>query len=209
VLARAYAATFRQAAEALGLTDQVSLAQVLQQPNVLKLEEPQVDLPSAEKALEGAVAQAIEQLGAMREKEGLALAKDIGARLDAIEQNVAKVAARAPKVLEAYRARVQARVSELLGTAVDPNRVAQEVALLAERMDVAEEQARLASHLAQFRAMLALDEPVGRKLDFLVQELLREVNTTGSKSQDAETALLIVELKADVERIREQVQNVE
>ena len=116
----------------------------------------------------------------------------------------------APKAVEEYRARLADRIAELAkGVTVDPQRLAQEVAFFAERTDVAEEMTRLHSHLGQFEALLVAKEPVGRKMDFLVQEMHREVNTTGSKSQHPEISSRVVALKAELERIREQVQNVE
>ena len=116
----------------------------------------------------------------------------------------------APRAVQEYRDRLAARLAELTaGAGVEPGRLAQELALFAERTDVAEELTRLDSHLGQFRALLGAEEPSGRKLDFLLQEMNREVNTAGSKIQSAEASTFIVELKAELERIREQVQNVE
>jgi uncharacterized protein (TIGR00255 family) len=116
----------------------------------------------------------------------------------------------APKAVEDHRIRLRDRLAELAkDVSVDPARLAQEVALYAERTDVAEEMTRLSSHLEQFRKLIASPEPAGRKMDFLVQEMHREVNTTGSKSQQSDIAQLVVTLKAELERVREQVQNVE
>jgi uncharacterized protein (TIGR00255 family) len=146
----------------------------------------------------------------MRALEGEALARDLEGRLATVEALAARVSELSPRTVEAHRARLEERVAELSrGMKLDPGRLEQEVALFADRVDVAEETTRLASHVAQARALLASSEPAGRKLDFLVQEMHREVNTIGSKSQSAEISTTVVALKAEVERMREQVQNVE
>jgi uncharacterized protein (TIGR00255 family) len=145
----------------------------------------------------------------MRAREGAALARDLNARFDTIERGARQIAQLVPQQVEAARERLQRRISELSGTPLDPARLAQEVALIADRTDVAEELTRLASHLAQARGLIASDAPAGRKLEFLVQEVNREINTIGSKSQHAIIASLVVEMKAELERVREQVQNVE
>jgi uncharacterized protein (TIGR00255 family) len=146
----------------------------------------------------------------MRTREGEALSRDLRTRLAAIEAGAADIRDLAPRSVEAYRDRLAARVAELSrGTSADPARLAQEVAFLADRVDVAEELTRLESHLSQMRALLDSGAPAGRKLEFLVQEVNREVNTVGSKSQSAAIAARVVDLKAELERIREQVANVE
>jgi len=123
---------------------------------------------------------------------------------------VSRVAEQAPQAVEQYRARLAERIAELTrGLPVDPARLAQEVAVFADRTDVAEEVTRLRSHVAQVRGLLGASDPAGRKLDFLVQEMHREANTIGSKSQHADIAAVVVALKAEIERMREQVQNVE
>jgi uncharacterized protein (TIGR00255 family) len=146
----------------------------------------------------------------MRAREGEALARDLEGRLAAVETLVARVAELSPRAVELQRARLAERVAELArGVSIDPGRLEQEVALFADRTDVVEETTRLASHLAQARALLASGEPAGRRLDFLVQEMHREANTIGSKSQSGEISAVVVSLKAEIERMREQVQNVE
>ena len=157
-----------------------------------------------------ALVQALTGLAEMRRREGEALARDLSARLDAIEKGAGELARLSPLQVSAARDRLAARIEELArGIALDPARLAQEVALFADRTDVAEELTRLASHVAQARGLIASDAPAGRKLEFLVQEVNREINTIGSKSQHAGIAALVVDLKAELERIREQVQNVE
>lgn len=209
-LAREYRRAWGELARALELPDSVTVKDLASQPNVIRLEEAQVNLDDAGKAVEGALQQALEALGKMREKEGVALSADLSSRLALVAQWVAEVRELAPKAIDLYRARLAERIAELSkGVAVDPQRLAQEVAFFAERTDVAEEMTRLASHLEQFQELLRSKEPSGRKMDFLVQEMHREVNTTGSKSQHAEISSRVMQLKAELERIREQVQNVE
>jgi uncharacterized protein (TIGR00255 family) len=209
-LAKEYRRAWAELARALELPDTTSVKDLASQPNVIRLEEQQVNLDDAGKAAEGALSQAIEALGKMREKEGVALATDLAARLALVARWVSEVRALAPSAIEVYRARLSERIAELSkGVAVDPQRLAQEVAFFAERTDVAEEMTRLSSHLEQFHELLRSGEPSGRKMDFLVQEMHREVNTTGSKSQHAEISSRVMLLKAELERIREQVQNVE
>ncbi len=209
-LAREYRRAFGEVARALGLPDDLTLRDLALQPGIIRLEEPQVSLADAGPALERALGAALDGLVAMRRQEGAALERDLQARLQVVEGLVGELTALAPAAVEEYRARLRERLAELVGEAgVDPQRLAQEVALYAERTDVAEEQTRLASHLVQFRGLVALSEPAGRKMDFLVQELHREVNTTGSKSQHAGISSRVLALKAELERIREQVQNVE
>jgi uncharacterized protein (TIGR00255 family) len=209
-LAKEYARAFRELAQALGAPAEVTWAQVATQPGVMKLEEKGMDVESATQAVHEALEQALKALEQMRQVEGESIYADLDARLKLIEGWSREVTALAPRVVEEYRQRLSDRVAELArGVAVDPQRLAQEVAMFAERTDIAEESTRLASHLEQFRALMASSEPAGRRMDFLVQEMHREVNTTGSKSQHAEISARVVSMKAEVERIREQVQNVE
>jgi uncharacterized protein (TIGR00255 family) len=209
-LAESYARAFAEIAARLGLAGGPTLSDVISADGVVRLDERAVDVEAAREALRGALAAALDALVAMREREGEALGRDLGGRLAHVEELVGRVAELVPAALAAHEARLRERVQELArAVPVDPARLAQEIAILADRTDVTEEITRLRSHVAQVRALLASREPAGRKLDFLVQELHREVNTIGSKSQSAEIAAAVVELKAEVERMREQVQNVE
>ncbi|MFO0596758.1 MAG: YicC/YloC family endoribonuclease [Myxococcaceae bacterium] len=209
-LAREYRRAWGELAKALDLPDTPSVRDIAQQLNVIRLEEPQMVVEDAQKAAEAALAAALEGFRAMREKEGVALRTDLETRLKLVEQWVGEVKALAPQAIDAYRTRLAERIAELSkGLSVDPQRLAQEVAFFAERTDVAEEMTRLDSHLVQFKTLLNSAEPAGRKMDFLVQEMHREVNTTGSKSQHPEISNRVMQLKAELERIREQVQNVE
>ncbi len=209
-LAESYARAFAELQARLGLPGSVTLADVIAAEGVIRLDERAVDLEIVGEALRRGVAAALGQLVAMRVREGEALARDLVSRLDELERTVARVAALAPQAVEQYRARLAERIAELSrGLPLDTGRLAQEVAVFADRTDVAEEITRLRSHVSQVRALLGGSEPAGRKLDFLVQEMHREANTIGSKSQNAEIAGLVVSLKAEIERMREQVQNVE
>jgi len=209
-LAESYARAFAEVAARLGLPGGPALSDVIGAEGVVRLEERAVDLDAAREALRGAIAGALDALVAMRAREGEALGRDLAGRLARVEALVARVAELVPAALAAHEVRLRERVEELArGVAVDPARLAQEIAILADRTDVTEEITRLRSHAGQVRALLASLEPAGRKLDFLVQEMHREVNTIGSKSQSAEIAAAVVEMKAEVERMREQVQNVE
>lgn len=209
-LAREYRRAWAELAKALELPDTVTVNDIATQLNVIRLEEPQVSLEDAGKAAEAAMGLALEAIQKMREKEGVALSHDLSSRLDLVSRWVDEVKALAPKAIDTYRTRLSERIAELSkGMPVDPQRLAQEVAFFAERTDVAEEMTRLSSHLVQFNELLSSTEPSGRKMDFLVQEMHREVNTTGSKSQHADISSRVMQLKAELERIREQVQNVE
>jgi len=209
-MARAWRSALGEVARAAGLPDTVGVADVAAQTGVVRMEEPTVDLASATRAAEAALAEALAGLLGMREREGAALERDLRARLERVAELVGELEALAPQAVAEYRDRLAARIAELTGgVGVEPGRLAQELALFAERTDVAEELTRLQSHLGQFRALLGSPEPAGRKLDFLLQEMNREVNTTGSKIQSGQGSVRVVELKAELERIREQVQNVE
>ncbi|MGC3996058.1 MAG: YicC/YloC family endoribonuclease [Anaeromyxobacter sp.] len=209
-LAESYARAFAEVQARLGLPGSVTLGDIIHAEGVVRLDERTIDLDHAGEALRRALTQALSALLAMRAREGEALARDLASRLEEVERLVARVSVLAPQAVESYRSRLSERIAELTrGVPLDPARLAQEVAVFADRTDVAEEITRLRSHVAQVRTLLGVSEPVGRKLDFLVQEMHREANTIGSKSQHGEIAALVVSLKAEVERMREQVQNVE
>ena len=209
-LAEAYARAYAELQARLGLHDPIRLADIVAAEGVIRLDERETDLDDARAATGKALASALEALLAMRGREGEALAADLEARLATVLALIGQVEVLSPQAVEHHRIRLAERIKELTqGMALDPSRLEQEVALLADRSDVAEEITRLRSHVGQARTLLASQEPAGRKLDFLVQEMHREVNTIGSKSQHAELSGLVVSLKAEVERMREQVQNVE
>lgn len=155
--------------------------------------------------------QALSALDGMRREEGGVLAEDLRTRLGAVRRGADAIATRVPVIVEGYQKRLKGRVARLLGEGaqLDPGRLEQETALLADRADVSEELTRLSSHCTQYESLLDGGDAVGRRLDFLLQEMVREVNTIGSKAQDAEVAHLVVDVKSELERMREQVQNVE
>lgn len=209
-LARSVAAALEELRAALGLAGPVPLELVAAQPGVLQVGEAGGD----PEVVVAAVDAAMDELGKMRRREGDTLARDMGARLGRLREFASEVAAVAASAPEEHGRRLAERVQRLLSTtpgapSLDEGRLAQEIALVADRMDVTEELVRLRSHLDQAQQLIAEDAPVGRRLDFLVQELGREINTIGSKSQAAEIARRVVEAKAELEKIREQVQNVE
>lgn len=209
-LAERIAESFRRLRDRLGLTGEVGLSEVIGVTGVVSVEELAPDLEQAREALGAAIEQALATLLEMREREGVALEADLGKRITRIEELAGELATQAPLAVADHQERIARRIEELTGgIALDPQRLAQEVALLADRSDVAEELTRLASHVVQFRELLASTEPVGRRIDFLVQELNREVNTVASKASWSGAASVVVEMKAELERIREQVQNVE
>lgn len=209
--ASALGALLRHAAEAAGLApESVTLSDLLRAGDVLVPAPP--DPAAAEAAwaaVRAALAEALTRLDAMRQAEGAALADDLGARLDALDALTAEVEARAPVRLEAARQRLRDRLTDLADVPdLDPGRLETEAVLLSDKLDVTEETVRLRSHLEQVREALAAPEPVGRRLNFLSQEIGREVNTIGSKANDAEITRLSVSMKEELEKIREQVQNV-
>lgn len=209
-LAREYVGLLRGLQADLGLPGEVSLGLVASQRELIAIEEAEAPVEEAWEALSPALETALRELAAMRRQEGEALVGVLNRELAAIEAIQGRILQRAPEAVAAQRDRLRARIAELLdGRELDPGRLEQEVAILADRADITEECDRLRSHLAQFRATLAQAGPQGRRLDFLLQEMGREANTTGSKSADAALAHEVVELKAALERLREQVQNLE
>ncbi len=209
-LAREYQRVLTELGTALKLVTELRVQDVAFQPGVLRLEERGVDVERASAAASAAVEQGLGALTRMRETEGAAIRADLSSRLGLVSRVAGELRELAPAAVEEYQKRLSERVAELTrNVAVEPARLVQEVAIFAERTDVAEEMTRLSSHLAQFGELLDSGEPSGRKMDFLVQEMHREVNTTGSKSQHPAIASRVVALKAELERIREQVQNVE
>lgn len=210
-LALAYYNALKELSGEIGSNSELGLDTLARLPDVLSVQEGAVTDEALWPVFETALTGAISALVSMREREGVALAADIAERLDKIEAFRQAAAKRAPQVVSEYQARLSRRLEELLpqGAAVDPQRLAQEVALFADRCDITEEVQRLASHLAQFRQALAGDEAVGRKLDFLVQEIGREINTIGSKANDAALTSGVVTAKSELEKVREQVQNIE
>lgn len=209
-MADAYMTLFEEMRERFGLQGEVPLSLLVSQRDVIVQREEEVGEGALRPCLDAALAKALEAAEKMRLAEGEALRSDMEARLVAIEEILGLVEGRAPQVPLEWQGRLQERLSRLGGDiALDPQRVAQEIAVFADRCDITEEIVRFRSHLQQFRALLEAAEPVGRQMDFLVQEINRETNTMGSKSNDADLTRLVVSLKSEVEKVREQVQNIE
>jgi uncharacterized protein (TIGR00255 family) len=198
--------------QATGLADPIRLEHLLQfSSDIFTSEDVPADYSEqAWNVAREALEQAVSSLRSMRRQEGEALRVDLLERLSDIERRLGEVEARAPERVKEQRLRLKERVAELLGEdRVNPDRLELEIAILAERLDVTEETVRLRSHIVQFREALDGAESAGRKLNFLMQEVNREVNTIGSKANDATLAHLAVEMKEELERIREQIQNLE
>ncbi len=215
-LASAYHQALLEIKRLLDLPDEPRLADLVALPEVVLVRDAEAEVETWWPAVEGAARQALGQLVAMREAEGAAIWQDLAHRIGNLEQIIKAIEVRAPAVVEAYHRRLGERVEELLrgaghpgAAAIDGTRLATEVALFAERANVTEELVRAESHLEQLRKCEAMAEPVGRRLDFIVQELNREFNTVGAKANDAEISRLVVEAKAELEKVREQIQNLE
>jgi uncharacterized protein (TIGR00255 family) len=207
-LAQGYLSLMRQMQAELGLSGQPDLALLLQQKDVIMNLELESFSAAAWEAARETFSLCLAALSSSRAAEGEALARDLAERLKLLQERVGYVEAHARRGVEAFRERLMRRLKDLAVEA-DPIRLAQEVVLVAERSDVSEELVRLRTHAAKFGEILADREPVGRRLDFLLQEMNREANTVGAKVQDAELSQVVVEIKAELERMREQVQNLE
>lgn len=210
-LAAQYAAALRTLSGLCGSeTYQVSPETLARFPDVLTVTKADEDLETVSEDLCTVLDEALKAYNAMRAVEGEKLAQDIASRLDTIDECTARVEARSPETVAEYRAKLTARMQEVLqSTAIDPQRILTEAAIYADKVAVDEETVRLRSHTSQLRTMLCADEPMGRKMDFLIQEVNRESNTIGSKCNDVSIAQIVVQLKAEVEKMREQVQNIE
>lgn len=209
-LVERYAAEAEKIREALGLEDRLTLGMVLGVKDAMIYEEPAIGDEELRSSTAEVLGRALEALVAMREKEGEALREDLLGRIRSVLKWVADIRVRIPRVQEEFQRKFTERVRELMGEMpLDDSRIAQEIAILTEKSDVTEELVRLESHGTQFFEMLEDREPVGRKLDFLLQEMHREINTIGSKSGDVEIARAVIEIKSELAKLREQVQNVE
>ena len=209
-LAAQYAAALGELSDVCGTADYRPAPETLARfPDVLTAKADE-DLETVSADLCAVLDEALAAYNDMRAVEGQKLAEDISNRLDAIERYTGQVEMRSPETVAEYRAKLTARMEEVLqSTTVDEQRILMEAAIYADKVAVDEETVRLRSHVAQLRTMLASDEPMGRKMDFLIQEVNRESNTIGSKCNDVAIANVVVGLKAEVEKMREQVQNVE
>jgi uncharacterized protein (TIGR00255 family) len=208
-VAQAYVDLFRQMQLQYELGGDIPLEVLINQKDVLGVKEPAIDADDLRSALRQAVEQALAGAVQMRKLEGQATLVDIQTRLLLVNEAISRIAARSPLVPGEWQQKLAERLQRLSDDRVDEQRIAQELALFADRCDISEELSRFQSHLQQFADLLEQDEPVGRQLDFLLQELNRETNTMGSKSNDADLTRNVVSIKAELEKIREQVQNVE
>ena len=210
-LARAYANEFRKLAKELGIVGDLTLDTLLKAPGVLQNNGDSDDADAYWPAVEKALKAALSGLVKMRQQEGDHLAGDLSARINAIAKSAARIQKRSPKVVLKYRDNLMERIANLGADApaVDDDKLAREVAYFADRCDVTEEITRLNSHFEQFAGFVKSSKPVGRTLDFLSQEMNREINTIGSKANDSDISREVVKVKAELEKFREQVQNVE
>lgn len=209
-LAEGYLKALQTLSERYSLKNDVSVLALTRYPDILTVHKAPEDEDKVWEAVRQVAETALDAFIAMREKEGARLKEDVLFRKQTILQAVERVEERSPQTVQEHMDKVQARMRELLdGAAVDEQRLLTEAALFADKIAVAEETVRLRSHLAQLEHLMEGDEAVGRKLDFLVQEINREANTIGSKCQDIELARIVVDIKAEVEKIREQIQNIE
>ena len=209
-LALDYCRAMKEIAEATGLPYQIDITDVASYYGVLTAQKEESDLDELWKTMRVAVKGSLMQLFDMRVTEGSKLAVDIESRLDILAGIREKILVRSPLVVADYREKLSQRIQDVLGEVeIDQDKLLNEVAFFADKADIAEELTRLKSHFEQFHDNLVKDEPVGRKLDFILQEINREINTIGSKANDTEISHLVIESKGELEKIREQVQNFE
>lgn len=209
-LAKAYIKALEDMRDKFGLKDDLTVSLMTRLPDVMKVEKAEEDEGKLWELLSAALENALNSLIAMREIEGQELKNNLLERAAYIENILRDITARAPEVVKEYKLKLETRIKDLMEQqAVDELRLATEVAIFADRCSVDEEIVRLGSHLGQLREALSLEQPVGRKLDFLVQEMNREINTIGSKANDLAITRNVVEIKSEIEKIREQIQNIE
>lgn len=209
-VADGYYAALKQLAEDYGLSSDISVSLLSRFPEVLLAEKAEEDVEQMAKDICSVLDRALVDFDQMRTREGERLKEDILSRAVVIEDKVSLVEKRSPQTVAEYRAKLEARMNEVLAnTQLDPARILTEAAIFADKVSVDEETVRLRSHIGQLREMLAKGGATGRKLDFLIQEFNREANTIGSKCNDIEISAQVVDIKAEIEKIREQVQNIE
>jgi uncharacterized protein (TIGR00255 family) len=209
-LARAYWDTLNELKASLGVPGPVDLNILLGLKDVLVYQESPSSEESLWQGLQRPLKQVMDGVDKMRSIEGRHLGRDLMSRIRTVEKAVGIISKKAPQVVRAYQVRLQKRVNELAGeTKIDPQRLGQEVAIMADRSDISEELVRLESHLKQLKTLFRETQPVGRKLEFLLQEINREINTIGSKSMDGSLSQQVVAVKAELEKMREQIQNIE
>lgn len=209
-VAEGYVTALRSISEELGLKDDLTLSKLIKIPDIFNIQKTPDDEEQICADVSEVTSEALERFVTMRETEGERLKKDILEKTDFIIERVGMVEAQSPATVEAYRNRLYKKLSEVLEDKnIDEQRIITEAAVFSEKIAVDEETVRLRSHIAQLRDILESDEAVGRKLDFIIQEINREVNTIGSKAQDLTITKIVVDMKSEIEKIREQIQNVE
>jgi len=208
-LAMLYADAADKLSAQTGVQNDLTVSRLMKMEGVLTLNEREMDEEMVSAICAEATDIAVARLVQMREREGQNLKEDLSVHLDAVFQLRRQILKRAPLVVDEYREKLQARLNNMLTEAIDPQRIVQEVAILADRCAIDEELARLESHIRQMHTYLNTDGEIGKKMDFLIQEMNRETNTIGSKASDAEIAQHVVDLKSEIEKLREQIQNVE
>ncbi len=209
-LVEAYGKALQDIQCQLQLTSPITASQIAAYPDVLKIAEENQDLEAAEPVLLTAVREALENFVAMRTAEGKNIQADLLSRINTLEGFVGELEKLAPEIVDNYKQRLEALLEEYLAKEnIEENRIIQEVALFTDKVNYTEETVRLRSHFTQFRSIITSDEPVGRKLDFLIQEMNREINTVASKANSSGAAQFVVDVKSEIEKIREQIQNIE
>jgi len=209
-LVTSYLRLFRQLNDQFGLDQKISPEYLCQMKDVVLFKQEDIDIEETRKGIQTALEKALDSHDEMRTREGRATADDLRKRLDRINGYLDDIKGQAPAVVESYRKRLKEKIEQLSGDMeIDENRMLQEIATFSDRCDITEEIVRAGSHLEQFHKYMALDDAVGRRLDFLIQEINREVNTMGTKASDAAISARAVEIKAELEKIREHIQNVE
>ena len=209
-LLKGYIEALSSAAEKFGLQNDMTVMSLCRLPDVLSTDRREIDSSALMTGITEILERALTEYDAMRLREGEKLRDDVLARLETISRLTGVVEENAPKTVAEYRARLEQKLQEVLATAnIDESRLLTEAAIFADKIAVDEETVRLRSHISQLRGLTNGESPAGRKMDFLIQELNREANTIGSKCQNADIAHVVVELKAEIEKIREQIQNVE
>lgn len=208
-VAASYINALRAASE-LGVEDDVKISTIAQYHDIFKIETDEADEEYITKIITDVFCEAAEDFVNTRITEGKNMEADICEHLDNLESNLHEVEKRYPEIVAEYRARLEKKINEVLGDVnVEETRIIAEAAIFAERTDIGEETVRLASHLKEFRKAIKTEQPIGKKLDFMIQEMNRETNTMGSKANDVEISKIIVDMKSEIEKIREQIQNIE
>ena len=209
-LVKSYMQAYEELSTQYNLQNDITVSSLSKVPDIFSIRKQEADEERIWAAVSTVAVAALANFTAMREREGVKLKDDVSSRLDTIIGCVEFIEERSPETVREYNEKLLARLRELLGdTTVDEQRLLTEAAIFADKIAVAEETVRLRSHISQLRSFLENDGPIGKKMDFLVQELNREANTIGSKCQDVELARKVVDIKAEIEKIREQIQNIE